>query len=69
MGQVFADFRDDPNLRVAILTAAAEKFFSVGWDLKAAAGGEEYFGEGGFGDFAQLPNLLKSVIYAVNGWR
>ena len=37
MGEVFADFRDDPDLRVAILTGAGEKFFCPGWDLKAMA--------------------------------
>ena len=37
MGDIFADFRDDPDLRAAILTAAGEKFFCPGWDLKAAA--------------------------------
>jgi crotonobetainyl-CoA hydratase len=70
MGRVFADFRDDPDLRVAILTGAGEKFFCAGWDLNAVAGGEEYFGdfgEGGFGGFAELPDLLKPVICAVNG--
>ena len=40
MGEVFMAFRDDPELRVAILTGAGEKFFCPGWDLKAAAGGE-----------------------------
>ena len=40
MGETFAGFRDDPELRVAILTAAGEKFFCPGWDLKAAAEGE-----------------------------
>ena len=35
MGEVFRDFRDDPSLRVAILTARNEKFFCPGWDLKA----------------------------------
>ena len=35
MGDIFADFRDDPDMRVAILTAASEKFFCPGWDLKA----------------------------------
>ncbi len=30
MGEVFAGFRDDDGLRVAILTAAGEKFFCPG---------------------------------------
>lgn len=70
MGRLFAAFRDDPDLRVAILTGAGDKFFSAGWDLKAVAGGEEYFGdfgEGGFAGFTELPGLLKPVICAVNG--
>src|SRR4051812_33500971 len=37
MGQVFAGFRDAPELRVAIVRTAGDKFFSAGWDLKAAA--------------------------------
>ena len=40
MGDVFAAFRDDPELRVAILTGGGDKFFCPGWDLKAAAAGE-----------------------------
>ena len=70
MGRLFADFRDDTSLSVAILTGAGDKFFSAGWDLKAVAGGEEYFGdfgEGGFGGFAEMSDLLKPVICAVNG--
>ena len=70
MGEVFEDFRDDPDLRVAIVTGAGEKFFCPGWDLKAAAGGDEVdgdYGVGGFGGMQELPNLNKPIICAVNG--
>jgi len=70
MGDIFAGFRDDPALRVAILTAAGEKFFCPGWDLKAAAGSEapdSDYGVGGFGGLQELPGLNKPVIAAVNG--
>ncbi|MBV9524055.1 MAG: crotonobetainyl-CoA hydratase [Alphaproteobacteria bacterium] len=70
MGEVFAGFRDDPALRVAILTGGGDKFFSAGWDLKAAAAGEPPdadYGVGGFGGLQQLPDLNKPVIAAVNG--
>jgi crotonobetainyl-CoA hydratase len=70
MGDVFAGFRDDPDLRVAILTATGEKFFCPGWDLKAAAAGEPPdvdYGVGGFGGLQQLPGLNKPVIGAING--
>lgn len=70
LGRVFAQFRDNPELRVAIITGAGEKFFCAGWDLKAAAEGESVtadFGIGGFGGLQELPNLNKPVIAAVNG--
>ena len=51
MGQVFQDFRDHRDLRVAILTATGEKFFCPGWDLKAAADGDEVDGDYGVGGF------------------
>ena len=70
MGDVFTEFRDDPTLRVAVLTGAGEKFFCPGWDLKAAAGGEapdSDYGVGGFGGLQELRDLNKPVIAAVNG--
>jgi crotonobetainyl-CoA hydratase len=70
MGDVFATFRDDPELRCAILTGSGEKFFCPGWDLKAAAAGEapdSDYGVGGFGGLQQLPGLGKPVIAAING--
>ncbi len=70
MGQVFRDFRDDPKLRVAIITGAGEKFFCPGWDLKAAADGDAVdgdYGVGGFGGLQELPHMNKPVIAAING--
>ena len=70
MGKVFADFRDDPELRVAIITGGGDKFFCPGWDLKAAADGDEVdgdYGVGGFGGLQELRDLNKPIIAAVNG--
>ena len=70
MGEVFEDFRDNPQLRVAIITGGGEKFFCPGWDLKAAAEGEapdSDYGVGGFGGIQELPDLNKPIIAAVNG--
>lgn len=70
MGEAFVAFRDDPSLRVAVVTGAGDRFFSAGWDVKAAAAGEAYdsdYGPGGFGGFPELPDLNKPVIVAVNG--
>jgi crotonobetainyl-CoA hydratase len=70
MGETFATFRDDPDLRVAIITGGGEKFFCPGWDLKGAADGDAVdgdYGVGGFGGLQELRDLNKPVIAAVNG--
>ncbi len=35
MGEAFIEFRDNPDFKVAIVSAAGEKFFCAGWDLLA----------------------------------
>src|ERR1700732_2331338 len=70
LNEVFTAFRDDPALRVAIVTGAGERFFSPGWDLKGAAVAEESdedWGVGGFGGLNYPRNLDKPLIAAVNG--
>jgi crotonobetainyl-CoA hydratase len=70
LAAAFMTLRDDPELRVAILTGAGERFFSAGWDLKAAAEGEAAdadHGPGGFAGLTELFDLDKPVIAALNG--
>jgi crotonobetainyl-CoA hydratase len=66
----FDRLRREPGLRVGILTGAGERFFSAGWDLKAAAGGEGIaadHGPGGFAGLTEFFDIGKPVIAAVNG--
>ena len=70
MGETFKAFRDDPDLRVAIVRTAGDKFFSAGWDLKAAANGDAVdgdYGVGGFAGLQELRDMNKPVIACVNG--
>jgi crotonobetainyl-CoA hydratase len=70
MGETFRSFRDDPELRVAIVQTAGDKFFCAGWDLKAAASGDAVdgdYGVGGFAGLQELRDMNKPVICAVNG--
>lgn len=70
LNRVFEQFRDQPALRICIVTGAGDRFFSAGWDLKGAAAGEESdadWGAGGFGGLNYPRNLDKPLIAAVNG--
>jgi crotonobetainyl-CoA hydratase len=66
----FRRLEDDPALRVGIVTGAGDRFFSAGWDLKAAAAGEPVdadHGPGGFAGLTEFFGRTKPVIAAVNG--
>ena len=66
----FAEFESDPELRVAVLTGGGTRFFSAGWDLKAATGGEAVdadHGPGGFAGLTEYFERTKPIIAAVNG--
>ena len=70
MQQAWEDFRDDPDMRVAILTGVGEKAFSTGMDLVATAQGENQF-EGRpapFGGFTKRMPIYKPIIAAINGY-
>ena len=70
LGEVFKKFRDDPELRVGIITGAGNKFYCPGWDLKAAADGDAVdgdYGVGGFGGMQEMRDMNKPIIAAVNG--
>ena len=73
--RAFATLRDDPDLRVGILTGGGDRVFSAGWDLKEVAraqSGVEVNDEamsqpGGFGGITEFFDLHKPLIAAVNG--
>jgi crotonobetainyl-CoA hydratase len=74
LGAAFVQLRDDPDLRVGVVTAAGDRIFSAGWDLKAAASNEEVgkwweldYGPGRFAGLTELWDLNKPVIAAING--
>ncbi|MEE8188945.1 MAG: enoyl-CoA hydratase-related protein [Kiloniellales bacterium] len=71
LAEAFLSLQNDPELRVAIITGGGGKFFSAGWDLKAAAAGQETldgdYGPGGFAGLTELFELDKPVIAAING--
>ena len=70
LGAAFQKLQQDDALSVGIITGGGERFFSAGWDLKAAADVEPPDADQGVGGFAGLTeywDLKKPVIAAVNG--
>ncbi|MBA7650821.1 Enoyl-CoA-hydratase [subsurface metagenome] len=72
LAEIWCDFRDDPEVWVAIITGAGDKAFSAGNDLKYTA---EHASEpsplkspGGFGGITNQFDCWKPIIAAVNGY-
>jgi E-phenylitaconyl-CoA hydratase len=74
LGEAFADFRDDPEVWVAILTGAGERAFCAGADLKElipSLGEQARKGtltEFNFGGITRGYKTWKPLIAAVNGF-
>ena len=73
LAEIWEDFRDDPDVWVAILTGAGERAFSAGNDLKATAertaDGSDVQGDARppFGRITRDFDCPKPIIAAVNG--
>jgi crotonobetainyl-CoA hydratase len=74
--QAFCELRDDPELRIAILTGMGDRIFCAGWDLKqvashddpAAANDATMDSPGGFAGFTEMWDIHKPIIVAINGF-
>jgi enoyl-CoA hydratase/carnithine racemase len=73
MGEALADFKDDNDSWVLIVTGAGDKAFSAGMDLKEMAANLAG-GGGGVSDESKIPSLMagnidiwKPIIAAING--
>ena len=58
---IWGDFRDDDNLRVAILSGKG-RCFSAGADLSGGAPAEEYRYDGKYPDISQTQQVYKPII-------
>jgi E-phenylitaconyl-CoA hydratase len=70
MLEAWEDFRDDPDLRVAVLTGAGDRAFSTGNDLVAQSQGRmtPRGRRASFGGFTKRLDLFKPVVAAINGY-
>lgn len=69
--EVWNEFRDDPELWIAVLTGAGDRAFSAGNDLKWTAENQGKLPpppESGFGGITSRFDLNKPVIAMVNGF-
>ena len=72
LSKAFVIVRDDPAIRVALITGAGDRSFSTGADLKAPMPRLDELTEPMFTQKDQLPNrgleIWKPIIAAVNGY-
>jgi enoyl-CoA hydratase len=70
MDAAFADFNQDPELWVAVFTAAGDKSFCTGMDLKEAIPMMKTGDELGYRDHTKRPfsDIFKPIIAAINGY-
>lgn len=76
LGLALSHFRDNDELKAAIITGAGDRIFCAGWDLKALEAGDtpldnwweaEDASLGGFAGITEMWDLHKPVIAALNG--
>lgn len=65
LAAAWADFRDDSNLRVAILSGRG-RCFSAGADLSAGEPTETYVYDGNFPDISKTQKVFKPIIAALH---
>lgn len=72
LGQAWVEVRDDPAIRVAVVTGSGEKSFSVGADLKSFIPEEPELSNFWLTQHGQLLNrgleVWKPIVAAVNGY-
>ncbi|MBI2864172.1 MAG: enoyl-CoA hydratase/isomerase family protein [Chloroflexi bacterium] len=72
ISEAWVDFRDDPDMWVAVITGAGDRAFSAGADLKTNFGrmspSEAYFIRPPFPILNRGLDVFKPVIAAVNGY-
>jgi len=66
LARAWAEFRDDPDLRVAILSGHG-RCFSAGADLSGGVSEERFQYTGDYPDISQIQGVYKPVIAALHG--